>query len=117
MWIEKKSCWSLGGFTRLIAAEYYIQEFLRKFEGREIALYGDDKGTFLLGTIDKISYKVSRVHGLGETAKFLGYRNADLIIELENNEYLLIEVKAKLKDIESGDIIQLDKTRKYLEEK
>ena len=100
-----------------ITAEYYIQELLKKFEGKEIALYDDDKGTFLLGTIDKISYKVRKVYDLEETAKLLGHRNADLLIELENNEYLLIEVKARLKDIEPEDIIQLDRAKKYLEEK
>ena len=100
-----------------ITAEYYIQELLKKFEEKELAIWDDKSGTYLLGTTDQINYKIRKVYTKEETDKLLGHKNADLIIELQNDDYLLIEIKAKIKDIEPKDIQKLDEIRKEFERK
>ncbi len=94
-----------------ITAGYYVQELLRKYEGTELALWDDKKGTFLLGTAREVRYSIKRVYSIDETAELLGPINADLIVELESDEYLLVEVKAGARDIETADVVKLDEIR------
>jgi len=100
-----------------ITSGYYLQELLRKYEGKELILWDDEKGTFLLGTAKEIRYRIKRVYDLDETARLLGAINADLIVELENDEYLLIEVKAGATDIKNIDVVKLDEIRNKFQQK
>lgn len=41
---------------------------------------------------------------MNESAKLLGYKNADIIVELKDGSILLVEVKAKAKDVSESDV-------------
>lgn len=100
-----------------ITAEYYVQELLKKYEGKELVLWDDNKGTFLLGTAKQIKYQIKKVYSLEETRKIIGHKNTDIIIELKNEEYLTIEIKATMKNIEPQDINALIQAKEELEKK
>ena len=93
-----------------ITAESYIRELFEEYlkKGKVLELYDDDRGTFLAGTTKEIKLRIKHVYTREEIIRRLeGYRNADLIVIDENNEELLIEVKATIRPITMKDVKEL----------
>ena len=95
-----------------ISAESYIRELLSEAIGKEIAIWDNNKGTFLAGTTNKIEFKIAKVLSRKETEKALRkIGNADIIAEEKERE-LIIEVKATKKPITREIVAELVKVIK-----
>ncbi len=102
-----------------LTMESYIREILHEAKRSGIEIYDDKHGTYLCGTTKKLSIRPEKVLSKKETEEFLArldIRNADIIAR-EKEEYMVIEVKSGISDLEANDIAKLIRVASIIREK
>ncbi len=95
-----------------IMAESYVRELLREYQmkNKPLEIYDDKKGTYLAGTAEEIKIEIEKIYTKKEMEKRLkGIDNGDIIIMDKNNKEFIVEIKATLKDITVETVEKINK--------